>query len=990
MKKHIAGLVLILCLFSVSFTKAYSSKGIDPFPADKAFIDSVYNTMTLNEKIGQLLFVAGYSNRGPYHLKNLRKKVTKYGLGGIIFFQGGPSRQIHMTNELQRSSRIPLLIAMDAEWGLDMRMKDSTFAFPWSMTMGAMRDNTMIYKASARIAQHLKRIGVHFNFAPSADINNNPQNPIIGNRSFGENRLSVLTKSRAYIQAHRHNRVLSSLKHFPGHGDTSTDSHKTLPTIPYSRERLDSLELYPFKNLIRDTLPSVMVAHLNIPALTGVEGVPSSISKGVIHDLLQTQFNYKGLVVTDALNMKGLANHLKDGEKELAAFMAGNDILLMPEKLSIVRKYFREAYFNQVITEQRLEHSVKKILRAKYWTKLFDKPFQPISTTAVYDDIQTEEDKAIKRRIFEEAATVIKNKEKIIPVHHQKSKYAWLKLGDQDATEFDQTLSTYIKYDKLDYDELNRAFFVGRKVKDYETLIVTLHQDTSNPWKPYKMTDDEIDVLETLAEDKKLIFVTFNSPYGLIQLDHIVPNMEAVLVMYQHTYDTQQIAAQILGGALPARGKIPVNVSYNVRINMGEVLHGCQDCIGYESPVTMGLDPQKLKALDALLSKGIDKHYYPGVQFLVARKNKIVYHKAFGHHTYQKKQKTQRSDIYDLASITKVASTTAIIMKMVEQGKLDLDKTVGHYLPIARGTNKEDLILRDILMHRARLRGWIPFYKDLILGNGRIDPRYIAKSFSSRFNRQVADNMYSSEELEKWMYSQILESDLLDSNKYVYSDLGYYLLKKIIELLTGTPLDELLEREVYAPIGMFTTGYNPLRRFPKERVVPTEVDKEFRMQTIQGYVHDPGAALLDGVAGHAGLFSNAVDLSKLFMMFANYGKYNGQQFLKPETLNSFTQGDLRDVDNRRAIGFDKQHILGFDGSTCRCGTRSSYGHFGFTGTMAWVDPKEELVILFLSNRVYPTAKNYKFSSSYIRAKAQKIVYDAIIDKSPSIYYPYGI
>lgn len=993
MKKVTASICLAtcICVLLSSFKGNRPHYGIDPFPADQQFIDSLYNTLTLNEKIGQLLFVAAYSNRGDYHLKNLKKKVQKYGLGGLIFFQGGPKRQIRMVNELQSVSRIPLLMGMDAEWGLDMRMKENTFAFPWPMTMGAMRDNTLIYKASARIAQHLKRVGIHFNFAPSADINTNAQNPIIGNRSFGENRRSVFTKSRAYIQAHRDQGVLTSLKHFPGHGDTQSDSHKTLPTIHFDRQRLDSIELYPFRQLVQDTLPSIMVAHLNVPTLTGQNGLPTSISGRVINDIIRKDYKYKGLIVTDALNMKGLADQMKDGEKELAAFLAGNDILLMPEKLPVVRKYFRQAYFNKRFTEERLEYSVKKILKAKYWAKLFDQPKKVLTTAGVYQEINTDQDRAISQRIFEEAATLIKNRKTVIPIHHQKSTYGWLKMGNQNSSIFEQTLSTYIKYDKLDYEELNRAWLVGRKVSQYETIIVSLHQNTDNPWKPYKMTQDQIDLLETLAEKKKLIFVTFNSPYGLKQVDHVMPNIEAVLVMYQHTSQTQRIAPQILSGALGVHGKLPVNVSPNIRMNMGEMLHKCINCIGYAAPTTMGFDAEKLSVLDTLLSNGIGRKYYPGVQVLVARKNKIVYHKAFGHHTYDQKRPVQTDDIYDLASITKVAASTAIIMKLVEKDLLDLDQTVGYYLPESRGTNKEHIVLRDILMHRARLKGWIPFYKDLILENGRLDPRYISNSYSSRFKFQVAEDMFSSESLEDSIYAKIYQSELLDSQDYVYSDLGYYLLKKIIEKISYKPLDKLLTDELYNPIGMYTTGYNPLDRFEKTRIVPTEDDKVFRLQTVQGHVHDPGAALLDGVGGHAGLFSNAVDLTKLMLMFANHGRYDGREYLRPKTIQEFSQGSrYRDVDNRRAVGFDKQHILGYDGSTCRCGTMSSFGHFGFTGTMAWVDPQEQLVMIFLSNRVYPDGRNQAFSESYIRAKAQQVVYDALVEKSSSINYPYGI
>ncbi len=965
-------LFILLWLSSISLF-AQSPLIFSDSLAQKQWVDSLYNTMSLKEKVGQLFMVQAFSDEKKLQKPKLLELIKKQHIGGIIYSNGGPVRQGKLDNELQAASKIPLLVGMDAEWGLSMRL-DSTYAFPWNMTLGAIKDLNLIKKTGQYIGEHCKRMGVHFNFAPVVDINTNPKNPIIGNRSFGEDKLNVTQKALAFMQGIQSTGVLANAKHFPGHGDTDKDSHKTLPTINFDKKRIEEVELFPYNKLIANGLSSVMVAHLNVPSLESRSNFPSSLSKPIITDLLKSKLNFEGLIFTDALDMKGVSNFSNPGEIDYQAFMAGNDVLLMSENVEIGMKKIMLSYHSGHISEDRLAHSVKKILMAKYKVGLNN--YKPIETKNLVADLNRSKDDILYSKLMQNVITVVKNSNSTLPIRDLELKnIAYVEMGDSSGEVFLKTLK---KYTKITHVVDNNLDGLIRKLKQFNLVIIGFHKSNSTPWKSYKFTNKELVWLQEIARTNEVVLNVFSKPYTLDAIKSFL-NFESVVVGYQNSRVAQELTAQILFGALAAKGKLPVSLSNS----MYKVGHGFEtskiDRLSYGHPESVGMSSLKLSKLDSVANFAIEDEMTPGIQLLVARKGKVIYNKNFGYHTYSKQRKVSFEDLYDVASLTKILVTLPLLMELVEHGSVNLDDRLGDLLPKYKTTNKSDITLKEMLSHFARLKPWIPFYKSTL---DSITNTPISKFFSSKKSKkypiQISQNSFLRKDVTDTIHHHLIKSELLEEKKYRYSDLPYYFLKDYIESYYDVSLDALIQQRFYNAIGANFSTYNPLEKFDKSQLIPTQKDTYFRFETVHGYVHDMGAAMQNGVGGHAGLFSNANDVAKLMQMYLQYGYYGGTHFLKSETINAFNTCYFCEEENRRGVGFDKPQLED-EGPTCGCISMTSFGHSGFTGTYAWADPEEEIIYVFLSNRTFPDSKNNRLLKENIRTEIQRLIYKAIVD-----------
>ena len=962
--------LLFICALQTSNAQNNNPLISKDFKEQKIWVDSIYNSMSLQEKVGQLFMVDVFSNKGKREIDKIREMITEQHIGGIIFSKGGPLQQATLNNEFQELAKTPLLIGMDAEWGLAMRL-DSTFALPWNMTMGAIQDLKLIEEAGAAISRNSKRLGVHINFAPVVDINTNPDNPIIGNRSFGEEKINVTLKAVSFMRGMHKEGILSSAKHFPGHGDTKRDSHKFLPIINFLKGRLDSVEFYPFKKLIEEGVSSIMIAHLNVPSLEVQENVPSSLSKSIVTDLLKKELKFNGLVFTDALNMKGASNYKNPGEIDLAAFMAGNDILLMSEDVKKATIKILDAYNDGTITEERLAHSVRKILFTKYKAGL--NHYKPVEKDYLIDELNTVKDKVLYDKLIENAITVIKNDVGILPLKELDTKrIAYVNFGDDDGAPFYYQLAKYAKVDWVKGHTLKELL---DKLKDYNQVIIGYHKSNASPWAKYAFDKTELTWIHEIARNNSTILNVFTIPYALRDLNSS-SNLEGIVVSYQNSKAAQEKSAQIIFGALDAKGRLPVSISEEFPVGTGYYTKSI-DRLSYGYPEAVGMNSYKLQKIDSLINRAIDEGMTPGVQLVIARKGKVIFQRNAGYHTYDKNIKVTDSSLYDLASLTKILASLPMIMELEEAGELKFSSKLGDLMPIFKGSNKQNIKLQDMLMHYARLTPWIPFYiTTLDRQTKQRSKDYYREEPAIGFNLRVADKMYMRDDIGDTILKIIRDSKLEPKLAYKYSDLPFYIMKYFIEDHYNESLSTLTKDHFYNPLGASTITFTPLDYVDSHRIVPTEEDKLWRNQEVLGYVHDQGAAMQGGIGGHAGLFSNAIDVAKIMQLYLNGGTYGGKRYFKQETLDKFNTCYYCEQNVRRGVGFDKPQ-LGSSGPTCGCVSLSSFGHTGFTGTLAWADPDKEIVYIFLSNRTYPDVNNRKLIREDIREKIQSVIYESI-------------
>lgn len=960
---------LILLLGTLCYAQAQPNPLLSSdIAAQQQWVDSIYSTLSVDEKIGQLFIpMVRPLSQSPKHIEEMLRLVEKKHVGGVVFSTGHPILQTKILNQLQTKARIPLLATLDGEWGVGMRM-DSVIDYPWNLTLGAIQDNELIFQIGKRIGEQHLRMGLQMNYAPVLDVNIDPLNPIIGNRSFGEDPQNVAAKGFAMMRGLRAAGVLTSGKHFPGHGDTQDDSHKTLPTLSVSKERLDSVELIPFRKLIAEGIHSIMIGHLNIPDLVE-NNRPSSIASVVVQDLLQKQMGFKGLVITDAMDMKGVVDFVGKSNADLEAFLAGNDVILISNENLAGIKAIKHAVTRGQITEVRLAHSVKKVLAAKYLVGLDQ--YQPTEITNITKDLNSPKDSLLYTKAMSAALTLLENKKKLLPLQ-MEAEYGYLKLGDASGDAFFDQLKQYGNIQRIEGTDYKR---IQSQIKNFKALIVGFHRSDATPWKSERFNKQQRQLLRKLQQlDIPVILSVFVKPYAIAQLKD-PKGFDGLVLNYQNNPMVQRLSADLLFGIQGAHGKLPVRIGQDYPVGHGLQLPSL-DRLGYATPTSVGFSPEKLKNIDALAKVAIDSAMTPGMQILIARHGKIVYQKSFGHHTYEKKQVIQNSDLYDLASLTKILGTLPLVIQAVDSTHIDFDTTLGELLPEWKQSNKSKITVKQMLSHYAQLTPWIPYYKETLDRNQKPKRKFYRNKKSRRFPIAVSENLFLKRDYKKQIYEAIEKSPMLDSLYYKYSDLPFIIFKEYLERRYNEPLDQLMEEHFYHPLGLERTMYNPLRRFDKKEIVPSEIDNYFRYSKLDGYVHDMGAAQLGGVGGHAGLFSNAYEVAVMMQLYLQKGRYNGQQYFSETTFDAFNTCYYCDQNVRRGIGLDKPFLDGGSKNTCDSISSKSFGHLGFTGTYAWADPETEIVFVFLSNRTYPTMENNLLGEHNIRTRMQQLVYDA--------------
>ncbi|MEO5642730.1 MAG: glycoside hydrolase family 3 N-terminal domain-containing protein [Bacteroidia bacterium] len=941
---------------------------IDPaFLADEKnkWVDSIMNKLTPDERIGQLFMVAAFSNKDAKHVAEITNMIKLNKIGGLIFMQGGPVRQATLTNKYQKLSKVPLLIAMDAEFGLAMRL-DSTVLFPRQMTMGALQDDSLIYEMGKDMAMQCKRLGVHVSFSPVADVNNNPGNPVIGTRSFGENKYLVADKATMYMKGLQDQNVLACGKHFPGHGDTDVDSHKALPTILHSKARLDSLELYPFKQLIAQGLGSMMVAHLFIPAYDTTPNQATTLSKNVVTELLKNELGFKGLIFTDALNMKGVSSFNEQGEVDVKALLAGNDVLLfsgdVPKALSMIKASIAKGE----ITQDEIDARCRKILMAKQWCGLDKKKL--VKMNGLYNDLNSFHSTLLCRNIAEKSATLLRNEKNLIPFTHLDTlKIAAVAVG-QVSTDFQDRLSVYAPMQvfqiRRDAKKAERDTLL-KNLSAYNLVILSLHKISQKPTNNFGIGEMDLKMIDALQKmGKKIVLDIFGPPYSLNAITG-ADKCDAVLMSYEDQDYIGDMSAQLLFGGVSASGKLPVTTDF-WKAGTG-IATPAPTRFKYTMPEEIGFSRAVLAKIDSVVNDGIKQKAYPGCQVFIAQHGKVIYQKSYGYFTYAPTHAVNNNDLYDIASVTKIMASVPSVMKMKDEKQINLDEKLSVYLPELNGTNKQDIIIREMMAHQAGLQAWIPFYLHTLNKDGSQKKQYYRKIFSDSFPMYVAPSLFLAKGYTDSIYKAINESPVNNEHKFLYSDLGYYYLKKIIEKKSDTLLSGYVSTNFYSPLGLTTMGYQPRLRFPSQRCAPTENDVAFRKQQLQGDVHDQGAAMLGGIGGHAGVFSNANDVGVMMQLYLNGGMYGGQRYFATATVNEFTAVQYPKNGNRRGIGFDKpEPDPKKPNPACDNISLSSFGHQGFTGTQAWADPETGMVFVFLSNRVYPDAEHNKLAKMGIR------------------------
>ncbi len=1012
-----AGLLVLLIIFS-RFTPVekaddkvlhLTDRNVDPefLKASSAWVDSVLDTLTLEQRIGQLIMIAAYSSNNLRNEKEVTKLVRDYNVGGLVFFQGTPYVQAVMTNYYQSLATTPLLIGMDAECGLAMRL-DSTIRYPSQMMLGAIEDDRLIFDMGGQIARQLKRLGVHINFAPVVDINNNPLNPVINSRSFGEDVMTVSRKSLFYMIGLENAGILSVAKHFPGHGDTNEDSHQELPEISQTRSRLDSMELFPFRELIYNGLSGIMTAHLHVPALDPRETVPASLSELVVDTLLRKEMGFKGLIFTDALGMKGITNNFKPVEAAERALLAGNDVLLMPEDVPGVIENLAKMIEHGKINRDIIDSKCRKVLAAKYWAGL--NHYKPVNLNNLNADLNKPEYVMLQRKLTELSITMLQNRNFLLPLKRLDTlRVASVTFGETRDTAFQKTLELYMPvrsfYIRGDgYDNTDSIF---KELSHYNLIIASVHSNSTSPVRQFGISDCILELVDSLSAGNNVVLDLFTSPYLLGRFKKL-SRVRSLLVSYENTPLVQNLSAQAVFGAINTGGTLPVS-SYNWKAVKSGLKMESTGRLKFSIPYEVNMSEDTLRKIDEIVKKAIDLQAFPGCQIVVARKGVVIWDKTYGNQVYKGTRPVLPDDLYDLASVTKAAATTQAIMHLVDEGCVDINQKLSAYLPYLEKTNKKNLVIKDILLHQAGLQPFIQFWfsaeepvfkhhvlispalsdaNPLKIGTNQYLNRYtrykgniISTTGSRQFPYKVADNMYISRSWPDTMYNGIAASRLLARKEYVYSDLGFIMIRQMVDSITRVPFDYFLDSVFYKRLGAGSLCFNPLNRYSRDRIAPTEDDQLFRKQLIRGYVHDPRAAMFGGISGHAGLFGDALDLAKLFQMMLNKGEYAGERYIKEHTVELFTKGHQGVAGNRRGLGFDRpEPDKSKPGPTCAAASSLSYGHTGFTGTMVWVDPAYDLVFIFLSNRVYPDANNNRIVDMNVRTDIQQVVYNSITDK----------
>lgn len=939
--------------------------------SEERWVDSVYRSLTLEQRIAQLIFVrANYS--GQSYLTVVDTLISEYNIGGVVFFKGDPVLQAIQTNHWNSLSRTPLFVAIDAEWGLGMRLKN-TIKYPLQMTLGAISDNNLIYRMGQQVGEQCARVGIHINFAPVVDVNSNPKNPVIGMRSFGQDPNLVAEKGNFYMKGMQSKGLIACAKHFPGHGNTYIDSHKDLPEVTSPLNTLIENDLYPFQYLIDNGVNSVMIAHLSVPALDNRHNLPSTLSRKIIAELLIDNMGFEGLVITDALDMKGVTKYYDVGVVALKALEAGNDILLIPDDVPASIKNIKNAVLSGMVSEDRVALSCKKVLKYKYLSGVWKNI--KIDTQNLVNDLNKQQFLATAEKLFNSSVTIVKNNEGILPLNKNNSqKKALLVVGTKKQQEIEKVMAQYGGFDffNIDHNAKRRVRKkLVSKLQNYDLVVVAILNTNILASRRFGITEADVDLVERLAPETDVVLDIFASPYALNFFN--TGAVKAILISYQEKPVLQKASAKMIMYGSDRFGALPVDAGI---YKAGWGLSYGATKLFVDNPEAMGINMDILRKVDSTALDGIEIGAFPGCQIIAAKDGAVFYNKSFGYHTYDKKNSVKWNDVYDLASLTKILATTPAIMKMTEQGTIDIDGELSDYLLMLRGTDKDSLKFKEVLAHQSGLQNWIPFYESTITENGW-DTTIYRDHISEDFPVRVAEGMYVNKGYNHVLMDSIMQSPFQDK-AYHYSGLGFYMLKQIIEDINNTSFSEYSYENFYDSLQLEYLKFNPRKYYDLDQIIPTENDTIFRMQQLHGDVHDQGAALLGGVSGNAGLFGNAYNVAVMMQMFLNGGSYGHITFIEKETVDLFNKYHFAADSNRRGLGFDKPLFVFEEHRTnCKDASPSSFGHSGFTGTYAWADPENGLIYVFLSNRVYPDMSNNKLMDLDIRTNIHQLFYEAL-------------
>lgn len=969
-------------------------------PNQENWVDSVYQSLSPEQRVAQLIWVNAYADDDVEAQFKVAEYIRKYNLGGVIFFTGEPLKQARLTNFYQSLAQTPLFIAMDAEWGVGMRLHGVT-SFPYNMMLGAADQPELVQEVGQQMAAQMKRLGVQVSFGPVADINTQPLNPIIGQRSFGESPKKVAANSLAYMKGLQNEHIVAVGKHFPGHGDTKSDSHLSLPVVPYDRARLDSVELSSFKVMVDNGVTGLMSAHLHVRALDSQDGIPSSLSSKIINDLLRKEWGFDGLVVTDAMNMQGVRVFGEPGEIEALALKAGNDVVEFPKDVELAIKGVLAAVKKGELSWNEIEEKCRRILTAKYWAGL--NHVSPVKTENLLADLNSPQVELTKRKAIEASLTLLENQKELLPLKGLDTlKIATIAVNRSEETAFQKMLANYApttnfylpeQFTSADLDELKA------KLSDFNLVVAGVHlfeakrrhsmqvgnMQKVKPKRPYGVSDETEQLLTYLASEKKSIEVFFSSPYALAEVnDFKAP--DGLLMAFQDDSLVQQLAAQLVFGGIGASGKLPVSLGTYYQQGDGLAIDKTIR-LKYTIPEEVGMSSSRMTSrIDSLVNDALAQKAAPGCSVLAAKDGRIIFHKTYGYHTYDHRIRVSEDDLYDLASVTKVSGATAAIMKLADTGKIDIDGKFSDSWPdwqkgLFHSSNKEDLSWREILAHQAGLIPYLQYWKNT-MKDGAIETKWYSIQQDEKYQLEIVPGMYLKDSFRKKIYRDIRKSKLNPPGKYVYSGLSFIIIPELTRQLSGMPYADFLDKNYYQSLGAYHLTYLPLHKFPKDQIVPTEYDSLYRRQLVQGSVHDEAASTLGGLSGNAGLFANANDLAKLMQMYLQMGEYGGERYLSEATMKDFTSWQFPENMNRRGLGFDKplvnnKEVAPEKSYPCPGASPSSFGHSGFTGTFVWVDPQYDLVYIFLSNRVYPTRDNNLLGRLNVRTNILQVLYDEI-------------
>ena len=928
---------------------------------------NVLDRLTLEEKIAQLLIIRVNSTDDEQYNKELVELVARVQPGGVCFFKGNPTPEARLTKRLQAVSNVPLFVAIDGEWGPAMRL-DSCVAFPRQMTLGALSEenDSLIYQMGLEVAEQCKAVGINLNFAPCIDINNNSRNPVINSRSFGENRDKVCRKATLYMHGMQDGGIVTSLKHFPGHGDTESDSHLSLPTIRKNRIELDEMELYPYRQLINENPDMVMVGHLNIPALDSTAQSVSSLSYPIVSQLLKKELGYNGLIITDGMEMKGVRNQNRfEGDVEIRALLAGVDVLLLPGETDSVIAAIKKAVEEGVIPEELINERCLRVLQFKESRGITN--YTSTSSAEIIQWMNRPEAVWVNRQIEEKALTLLKNEDNILPLNAKTAENTAFLCVDRKPyqSQYKQIVGEYnLPYFYMDKKiSAKEQTNILTKLAPYKQIVVAFGGSNQLGGSGYGIDMSSVRLLNRLAKEKQVILIHLGNPYALNYFDSLT-NYRAVIGAYQFTPTTVAAAMKACFGQVVCEGTLPVSIN--------EYPAGSGILMSKTVENFSALPADITQSLDKMLQDGIQNRIYPGCAVIALHHGQPVYHKVFGYLDYNRQDKVTPQTMYDVASLTKVAATTLAVMKLYDNHEIHLTDKIGKYLPYLAGTDKASLTLEELLTHTSGMPAFIPFYKSI-----QGDERYLRAYKTNNFQVQVADNLYLRNDYPDTIRYKVAHCKLKEK-KYEYSDLNFLLLKDMVETITMQPIEEFLAENFYRPMGLSHTSFRPLQHgFSKQEIAPTEEDLTFRKQLVHGYVHDQTAALMNGNAGNAGLFTTAEELAAIFLMLQNGGIYDGTRYLSEATVKEFTKMHSLHGCHVRGYGFHTPKAPGESSIVPATASTHTFGHQGFTGTVVWCDPDEELIFVFLSNRVCPTAEPNKLAQSKIRLKAHELIYKGI-------------